>query len=103
MNTKPIPEKIAKLRRSYRVAEMEVERVVGLTLAESPAPAGKRHSDAGKNYAGDCKNFDRGQSTANDADIGAFTDRDHISVHRRCDDKPAAETGSADLVSVNCK
>jgi ubiquinone/menaquinone biosynthesis C-methylase UbiE len=37
VNTKPIPEKIAKLRRPERVAEMEVERVVGLTLADSPA------------------------------------------------------------------
>jgi ubiquinone/menaquinone biosynthesis C-methylase UbiE len=38
MTTKPLPEKIAKLRRPGRVAEIEVERVVGLTLAESPAP-----------------------------------------------------------------
>lgn len=36
MNTEPFPEKIAKLRRPDRVAEMEVERVVGLTLADSP-------------------------------------------------------------------
>jgi len=37
MNTESFPEKIAKLRRAERVAEMEVERVVRLTLADSPA------------------------------------------------------------------
>lgn len=36
MNTGPFPEKIAKLRRADRVAEMEVERVVRLTLADCP-------------------------------------------------------------------